>query len=335
MTLDIPSLKNEYINQYPIYNELVEKIKQILSGALHAQQIQASVDGRAKELPNLLKKAIRKHAEKPDQYADALREITDKAGVRIIVDHLGDAERVRQIICEGFEVLDFEDMKNRYKPNELGYLGLHLQVRLLDDQVEPDELHLRGRECEIQVHTHAQSAWARVSHPLLYKPPAGEPVPEVASKVMRAVALVSLFDEQVEEARTRVSSHPSYRPSQMLYSLERLFAPWMERPTDDQLSLTVLDILQHLFDEGELVDFAVLMDTFVTSRRGQIDAVYEAFADRADEQLLLFQPEALAIYELLVTRPALLRAAWVECALPNELLDDLAEVFAIPIEPLI
>ncbi len=331
MSLDIKALREAYVLQYASYKDLVVRIRELLAGDLHSSRLTAALDGRAKDPASFLQKAIRKHAEKPVEYADPLSAITDKAGVRVIVNHLSDAQEAGSVIQARFEVLDIEDTRDRYKPHELGYLGVHFQVRLRDIDLGSDDLHLRGLECEIQVHTKAQNAWSAVSHPLLYKPAGGEPSQAVATKVMRAVALVSLFDEQVEEARIQTMGDPSYRPAAMLSVLQKEFVPWMERESDEQLSLAVLAVVQGAYTEPELQDFERLLQEFVQSRRGAIDGVFQAYSGQHAENPLLFQPESLALYERSVRKPSTLRSCWVTSGLPLELLELIGEAFSTPV----
>ena len=98
----------------------------------------------AEEALNLVLKALRKQTEQPEKYADPLDAIGDKAGVRVIVDDLDAREVVHKTLDACLEVLSFEDTAERYRPNELGYLGQHYQVRLLDSDLSTDESYLRG-----------------------------------------------------------------------------------------------------------------------------------------------------------------------------------------------
>jgi len=331
MTLDIKGLREGYVQQYAAYKELVTRVHDLLTADLHAARLVASVEGRAKDPASFIQKAIRKHAEKPAEYADPLTAISDKAGVRVVVNHLSDATQAGIVIEQRFEVLEIEDTRTRYKPHELGYLGVHYQVRLRDTDLDTSDLHLRGLQCEIQVHTKAQNAWSAVSHPLLYKPAGGEPSQAVATKVMRAVALVSLFDEEVEEARMQTMGDPSYRPAAMLSVLQKEFVPWIEREPDEQLSLVVLDVMQKAYSDEELQNFESLIREFVQARRSAIDGVFAAYAGQHVENPLLFQPESLALYERSVSKPSTLRSCWVSSSLPLELLELIGEAFATPV----
>jgi len=331
MTLDWAAIRDSYNKEYPAYKDLAEKVAGVVRRELEAAHLHCHVEGRPKEALSLVVKAFRKHSEQPDKYADPLAAIGDKAGVRVIVDDLDAREVVHRTLDSCLAVLSFEDTAERYQPHELGYLGQHYQVRLLDTDLSAEESYLRGLECEVQVHTRAQNAWSTVSHPLLYKPAGREPSQLVTRRVMRAIALVSLFDEQVEEARREIMTDPNYRPAFMLSVLKRQFFNWLRSEPDDELSLAVLEVVQRAYTADELRDFESKMDEFVRAHRRTIDGVMQAYVEGGSYNPLLFQPEAIAVYERLKSAPTQLKAAWVASPLPLEPLDLLGEAFAVAV----
>lgn len=325
MTLDLEDLRRAYALEVPIYRQLAEEAARQVGPALRDAGLDAAVSHRAKEVPNFILKALRKHREKPEQYADPITTTRDKAGIRILVPALDEVEVAVSVVERVFALLEpFEDTAQRYQPSELGYLGRHGQATLRTDTIPLGEDHLRGREFEIQIHTRAQNAWSTVSHPLLYKPVGGDPAPDVARKVYRAVALVSLFDEQLKEARMAVMTDPSYRPASMLAQLQKLFVPWMVDETDDETSLWILTALVDLWPADTFVD---AVQGFVHDNRDTLDVIYERYRGHFEEHPLLAQPEVLAIYERLSVAPAALAAAWVGADLPRELLESVKDVF--------
>jgi putative GTP pyrophosphokinase len=295
MTLDLRAVREGYKTEYPVYKDLAQRARNLLSAALTERGLKVDVDGRPKEVSSFLRKAIRKHAEKPSEYADPLNAITDKAGIRAVVETRDDAELVRGVVEELFDSFDFEDTASRLEPHELGYLGWHLQARLRDTDLAPSDQHLRGRQFEIQIHTIAQHAWSVVSHPIVYKPLGSQPPPLVASRIFRAVALVSLFDEEVSAVQQILRESPDYFPNQMLTAVDELFVTWVRDQTDDQLSLQVLGIVQHAYRAEELTHFRSTMDEFVREKRADLDVLYGQYEDTSDDYPLLFQPESLAI----------------------------------------
>ena len=148
---------------------------------------------------------------------------------------------------------------------------------------------------------------------------------------MRAIALVSLFDEQIEEARREIMTDPSYRPAFMLYVLKRQFFNWLRTEPDDELSLAVLEVVQQAYTTEEFGDFEAKIEEFVRANWQTIDGVMRAYDASGYYNPLLFQPEALAVYERLKSAPTQLKAAWVSSPLPLEPLELIGEAFAVQV----
>jgi len=224
-----------------------------------------------------------------------------------------------------------EHTVDRYEPNELGYLGIHIQARLLPADLPPEEGYLGDLDFEIQIQTRAQNAWSTISHEMTYKPPPGSESKAVSSKIYRAIALVSLFDEQIAEARAAMVTSTGYLPARMLEALQREFLDWLDEPTDDELSLRVLEAAQHTYTEEERAAFPQVVAAFTREHRERITQLLEFHRDAADEYPLLYQPEVLVIAERLDHAPQQLIAAWRSAGLPYELLDETATALGRPL----
>lgn len=328
--LDPADLLTRYREQYAAYKEMVGRVEADLKVALADLSEKPMVSGRAKDPAHFVLKALKKFDEEPERYADPLNAMPDKAGVRVIVSHLDGVTEVLDRITAAFDVIDVDDKRSRLSANELGYLGCHVQVRLLDGRLGPDR-HLATLECEIQIHTRAQNAWSEVSHPLLYKPVGGPPPFELESRIMRAVALVSLFDDEIDAARERIMSDPQFRPAAMFDILQKAAIDWRRGDGGDvEVSLWVLRVLELTYSDEELhaENFKQLIADFIEGHRAELDVVYGLYPAGALD--LLDQPEAVAVYERLVNAPKALRAAWQDSDLPLEFLEQLSTAFATP-----
>jgi hypothetical protein len=160
----------------------------------------------------------------------------------------------------------------------------------------------------------------------VYKP-GKAPAIKVRRRIMRLVALVELFDSEIAEARRSIMNDPDYRQSSMLLTLERPFFQLARHDYDPDLSLMVLDAIQHAYDDTELDDFAGTIERFLDEHGEHLEAV---LANTQPEiSPLLFQPEAIAILERLENAKARLRAAW-DAQLHPKLLDDLSAELGRP-----
>lgn len=323
--MELDAVLAQYRTRYATFKELAERVARDLEAALTRLPFKVVIDHRAKAPSHVVLKVERKLRENPEKYAeDPLGAMGDLAGVRVVAPYLSGVQSTLAVAREVFDVIEVEDIRARYKPHELGYLGLHAQVRLRESSIGANDRHLSGLQCEIQIHTKAQNAWSEVSHPLLYKPVGAEPSVEVQARILRAVALVSLFDDEVAAARDEILGDPLYRPAMMLDALSKAAIDWRSRPTDDEVSIEVLAVVAQAYDPEELERFDELIDDFMRDHRQQLELVLTEYVLVADEHELLFQPEAIAIYERLKNRGELLRHVWRQSALPYELLVEIS-----------
>ena len=136
---------------------------------------------------------------------------------------------------------------------------------------------------------------------------------------------MSLFDEEVATVRSAVKSSPEYLPAQMLEVLDREFVPWMLEPTDDETSLDVLAALLPCYREEEIAGFDAVSSAFMSGRTECVSTrIFSQYQVVADDYVLLFQPEVLAISERLSNAKAQMRQAWVTAGLPFEILQEVS-----------
>jgi ppGpp synthetase/RelA/SpoT-type nucleotidyltranferase len=322
--MDLQRLRTAYLAERARYEKLAAYVSAALSERTRAAGIPAQVTGRAKDVPNLLRKAIKKG------YQDALTQITDKAGARVVVGHLHHVDAVTALAHTAFEVDEVDNKVAGYEPHHLGYLGVHLLVRPKGQLLGAAEQDLSGLTCEIQIHTKAQNAWSEVSHPLLYKPAGVGPESTVQRRLMRLLSLVEMFDEEVERARGDIMSDQQYRPAAMLQELEREYLLIAPDDYDAELSLTILPVVAQAYTSEELDRFDSLLSEFVQSKRQDVRLVLDAYGGDPHADPLLFQPEMLAIYERLHVAPHTLRTAW-DAELDPSLLTTLSETLGRPV----
>jgi ppGpp synthetase/RelA/SpoT-type nucleotidyltranferase len=279
------------------------------------------VDGRPKDLLSYLKKVMRK------DYADPFGEITDRAGLRVVVTFPQDVEDVERVVEDLFISVERIDKAEGLEDNQLGYLGIHHLVRPKED--DPGAERFVGIVFEVQIHTRAQNAWASASHRLLYKPPTGTVDRRVGRRVNRLVALVELFDQEVKESWDEIVKMRGYEQGAMLIPLEREYVRLSNvLGFDETLSLKILRVVRDAYTASELEHFSDLIGDFVTRRgdylRGQMNATPRELANP-----ILFQPEVIAILERLETAAEALRVAW-DAQLPAKWLDSLSEELGRP-----
>lgn len=319
--MDLAGVRERYAAELPALRQLVEKVRLLASSGLQGAAIPCRTEGRVKDLPRLVRKCLRKGYD--------YDRVGDKAGVRVIPRYYGDIPRIEEVVASTFEVLKRDAKSERLEFDQLGYLGVHFDVRIPPALLDEGESHLGDLVCEIQIQTAAQNLWADVSHELLYKPPEGvEPPRELKRAIARLVVLVEIFDEEVERAHRLMTSQPGFREGQMLAELESLFYQLAEPTFDTELSLTILRGLQHLYGES-LENFPTIIGEFFGRNIEKLQFIYAEYRDD-DRHPLLSQPEALLIFERLDADSFSLRRAWAE-SWPEDLLEDMAAVWGVAV----
>jgi ppGpp synthetase/RelA/SpoT-type nucleotidyltranferase len=307
------------------YKRLGELIASRLEDDLKALHMEVIVQTRAKDVPSFVKKALRKG------YADPLAQIGDKAGVRVIVHYSEDVPRVEEAIGRSCEILERDSKLDALDFNEFGYLGVHLAVKPKPEILAAGDEDLADLKAEIQIHTKAQSAWAVVSHDLLYKTPLEIPS-DLKRTIVRLVALIELFDSEVARFQQQLREHPDFKEMQILEPLDDLLVEFTDRRPDRALSAIVVPPLVRLHggEPNEVVDNVVR--PFVDEHRVQLDEIYKQYADDYRATPLLYQPEALLVFASLECDPYQLREAWPSDQLPLDLLDGMAAIWGIDLE---
>jgi ppGpp synthetase/RelA/SpoT-type nucleotidyltranferase len=182
-----------YQSKKPLYDDFVKALDLLLRQLLKANRINiVAIEGRAKDIESFKAKAMRDDKE----YTDALGQITDLAGIRIVTNVLSDVDSVCKIIEESFDV-DKENSIDKSKaldPDRFGYLSIHYVVKLSGNRYSLKEYaDFKDLKAEIQIRTVLQHAWAAISHKLVYK--SSNEVPrELRRKLYRVSALLEEAD---------------------------------------------------------------------------------------------------------------------------------------------
>lgn len=168
----------EFKAHRPRYQQYAEVLQEILQQAASQCAPLAIVQARAKTISSFAEKIQRKR----DLYINAIKDITDLCGVRVITHTQTQVRDVCAFIKTHFSI-DWDnscDVSERLKPSEFGYLSVHYIVQFrpgafpangvdvsIPQALYPTDAH--PMKAEIQVRTLLQHAWADISHELSYK----------------------------------------------------------------------------------------------------------------------------------------------------------------------
>ena len=130
-----------------------------------------TTEHRAKTVESFSKKCRKLSENGEIRYQRPLEQITDLAGVRVIVFLRDAVDVVCAEIGRLFEVVEQEDVGERvYLKGKFGYQSKHMLIKLGDDRRGLVENKVIGDlTCEIQVRTLLQHAWAEMEHDIQYK----------------------------------------------------------------------------------------------------------------------------------------------------------------------
>ena len=170
-----PEIHRQQIDAFrkirPQYEIFARALKRVLEHACRFSFPDALVQSRAKTVSSFAEKVVRKF----DKYPNAVEQLKDFCGARVIVQTLEQVRGVRSFIEANFEILESEDKGLLLSTDKFGYRDMHYVVCLQTDRAirlgfTEDELTEIGTRCaEIQVRTWLEHAWADTLHDRIYK----------------------------------------------------------------------------------------------------------------------------------------------------------------------
>jgi ppGpp synthetase/RelA/SpoT-type nucleotidyltranferase len=200
----------EYRNQIEAYSgetaayiTYSTALGRVLKEACRLSIPEAIIQCRAKEVSSFANKWVRKF----DKYPDAIHQMTDLCGSRVIVQTLKQVIAVRKFIEHNFEILEKDDKGLLLGEATFGYRDMHYLIRLSKKRAEiigftPKERKIIGnRTAEVQVRTWVQHAWADTLHDRIYKAPL-----RLSSEAKRTGALLAAIMEDGDRAFDRLAS---------------------------------------------------------------------------------------------------------------------------------
>lgn len=303
----------------------------VVKEALAPAGIESQVFYRVKEVTSYRAKVMSK------QYDDPWEQVTDKLGARAIVTRPSDVDEVhRLLVADGrLEVVDITDKRSGRDIDTLAYSGLHLDLRVPCNGVGGERL-----PCELQIRTSAQDAWSVVSHKLLYKPTKGELPFADQRAIMRLVALVELFDGEVERVMNKLpatAAPESEQVTDLTSVVAAQYARFEDNEGNAELTHTVLRVVATSLAEDAITDYRATLADWVHSHEQDLATLYADYGPRSDmatssSYLLWSQPESLALLECLDNRPNSLMRAWRDVGLPDAWIRPLAAHTAAQID---
>jgi len=153
---------------YRVYAGILERV---LRNACKVSFPDALVQSRPKSVSSFAEKAARKFGK----YQDAVNQLTDLCGARVVVQTTGQVKAVRQFIEANFIIVESDDKGLLLSADKFGYRDMHYIVQLAPARdaalgiTAEERAQIGERRAEIQVRTWVQHAWADTLHDRMYK----------------------------------------------------------------------------------------------------------------------------------------------------------------------
>lgn len=162
-----------YTKIFPKYKIYAEVLKRILEKACKACFPDAFVQSRPKSVSSFAEKVARKY----EIYPNAVKQMTDLCGARIILQTVEQVEAAKQFIKQNFNVNAEEEKGVMLGEDRFGYRDMHYIIQLKPEcnkilGISSREYKvIKKSKAELQVRTWLQHAWADTLHDRLYKNP--------------------------------------------------------------------------------------------------------------------------------------------------------------------
>ncbi len=207
----------------PAYEKYACLLEEILQNCLQSICPFGIVQSRAKSIESFAEKVQRKR----ELYHDAVSDMPDLCGARVITQAAEQVKKVCSFIEQHFEISwsESQDVSQRLKPAEFGYRSVHYIVQFKEGIFFAKDVPVKipkslyGLKAEIQVRTLLEHSWADFAHDTIYKSQFSVPV-----KWQRESAALAATLEQADKQLTRIleglgayaSSYGAYMSSERL-----------------------------------------------------------------------------------------------------------------------
>ncbi|WP_024681027.1 GTP pyrophosphokinase family protein [Pseudomonas syringae] len=206
MATETGILVAEFDSNRSAYEALSKSVAGLIERLLSVNGISVhSITQRCKTVESFSKKV-----EKKNSY-EALGEITDLAGVRIITLFSEDVDVVARLIEREFKIdrSNSIDKRASLDPDRFGYLSLHYVASLNKSRSSLQEYSGFGKlKVEVQIRSILQHTWAEIEHDIGYKS-AVEVPKSIRRRFSRLAGLLELADQEFIGIRNDLDTYDS------------------------------------------------------------------------------------------------------------------------------
>ncbi len=204
---------DQFIEEYRAnrhrYERLAGKVAELIRELLDQQTIKAEIEHRTKTVESFAEKIVRPGKS----YNSPLEQVTDLAGIRLILNSLSDVDKAAELVQGQFRINSPQSLNklDALDPDRFGYLSQHYIAKINSARAAlPEWRELGELQVEIQIRTTMQHAWAVIQHAFDYKSNVDVPK-KLRRRLFRVSALLELADEELDvfakEVQTTIASY--------------------------------------------------------------------------------------------------------------------------------
>ncbi len=198
-------LLNEYREQLPVYQKMMEVVKERLSKCLDENHLRiAGLESRIKAEDSLTNKL-----ELKGYKYKTINDITDIIGLRVITFFSDEVDVISAMMERLFDI-DWDNSVDKRKMLEIdrfGYMSLHYICRIPEAMYHDSDLpQLNQIRFELQMRSMLQHMWANMYHDMGYKSDVEIPV-EYQRNMNRLAGMLELADEQFSRIRKEINDY--------------------------------------------------------------------------------------------------------------------------------
>jgi len=201
VSLPLPSrdeLEERYREHVDTYDKMLHELNRRLRSALKNCGLHPSIKYRVKSFESYYAKLLR--ILRAGEHSQESVSVTDIVAMRVVCPFLEDVALAERCIRSQFSVNEVDRKGAEFSVREFGYESIHCLIGVPDDLLE--SFHLAPPfDCEIQIRTILQDAWAEVEHELVYKADFTPFDESVQRKLAALNANLSLSDITFQEIR--------------------------------------------------------------------------------------------------------------------------------------
>ena len=248
---------------FTAFTEVTEKL---IKELLKENNIRVhSVTSRIKDRESLRKKIVRS-----EKQLAKLGEIHDISGLRIITYFSDHVNLVARMIENEFDV-DAKLSVNKMDlldPDRFGYVSLHYVAKLSASRLRLTEYRrFADCQCEIQIRSILQHAWAEIEHDLGYKSTLAVPK-QIRRRFSRLAGLLEIADAEFDQIRYSLQLYEKEVPGQIIAAPETVLI--------NKASLNSLIVTSSIVKELD-EEIAKVIGAKIQKSHGNIDELLKRF----------------------------------------------------------